>query len=214
MSDLTAIDILVNPDQATIQHAREWNERMRGSVPDGFALDATHQPHITTLQRYVRTSGLDKVYAAVEQTLAHTATAALCYRALAVRHADWGVPGQGLAVLVLEPSTQVLDLQAALLAAVTPFTESGGTPAAFVIDPGGSISQSTMDWVDGYVPAQIGEGRYIAHVTVGFATLDDLKSIEAEPFDAFDVHPASVAVYHLGDSGAARKQLKAWPLAA
>jgi len=70
-----------------------------------------------------------------------------------------------------------------------------------------------MDWVDGYVPGQIGEGRYIAHVTVGFATLDDLKSIEAEPFDAFDVHPASVAVYHLGDSGAARKQLKAWPLA-
>ena len=76
----------------------------------------------------------------------------------------------------------MLDFQAALLAAVTPFTESGGTPAAFVIDPGGSISQSTMDWVDGYVPAQIGEGRYIAHVTVGFATLDDLKSIEAEHF--------------------------------
>ena len=71
MSDLTAIDILVNPDEATIQHAREWNERMRGSVPDGFAVDATHQPHITTLQCYVRTSDLDNLYAAVEQTLAH-----------------------------------------------------------------------------------------------------------------------------------------------
>jgi len=74
------------------------------SVPDGFALDATHQPHLTTVQRYVRTSELDKVYAAVEQTLAHTATSALSYRALAVRHADWGVPGQGLAALVLRPA--------------------------------------------------------------------------------------------------------------
>lgn len=212
MTDLTAIDVLVNPDQATIRHARKYNERMRTSVPGGFTLDATHEPHVTTLQRYVRTAELEQVYAAVEQTLARTTTSALSYRAVAVRHGDWGVPGQGLAVLLLEPSAAVLDFQAALLAAVTPFAESGGTPAAFVTDPGQGISQSTMDWVDGYVPSQIGEGRYVAHITVGFATLDDLKSIEAEPFDAFDVHPASVAVYHLGDSGAARQQLKSWPL--
>ena len=79
-------------------------------------------------------------------------------------------------------------------------------------DPGEEISQSTMDWVEGFVPAQIGAGKYIAHITVGFATLDDLKTIEAEPFDAFPVHPASLAVYHLGNSGTARTQLKAWPL--
>jgi len=54
MSDLTAIDILVNPDEATLEHARVWNARMRRSVTDGFALDDSHQPHITTLQRYVR----------------------------------------------------------------------------------------------------------------------------------------------------------------
>jgi len=54
MSDLTAIDILVNPDEATLEHARVCNARMRRSVTDGFALDASHQPHITTLQRYVR----------------------------------------------------------------------------------------------------------------------------------------------------------------
>jgi hypothetical protein len=38
------------------------------------------------------------------------------------------------------------------------------------------------------------------------------KIIEAEPFDAFTVHPASVAVYHLGNNGTARKLLKAWPV--
>ena len=144
MSDLTAIDVLINPDEATLQHARTWNARMRESVTDGFTLDASHQPHITTLQRYVRTTELDNVYDAVQKTLAATDTGALSYRAVAIKHADWGVPGQALAVIFIQPSPQVLDFQAALLAAVTPFTESGGTAAAFVTDPGEDISQSTL----------------------------------------------------------------------
>src|SRR5262245_3788017 len=123
MGDLTAIDVLVNPDEQTLQHARVWNARMRESVADGFALDGSHQPHITTLQRYVRTSELDAVYDAVQKTLAATDTSELSYRAAAIKHADWGVAGQGLAVILVQPSRQVLEFQAALLAALTPFTE-------------------------------------------------------------------------------------------
>ncbi|MEV7442860.1 hypothetical protein AB0O22_17175 [Streptomyces sp. NPDC091204] len=211
MSALTASDILVNPDENTLRHARAWNARMRESAPGGFALDTSHQPHITTLQRYVRTAELDDVHAAIGDTLATTDTSALSYRAVAIKHADWGVPGQGLAGILLEPSEPVLDFQAGLLAAVTPFTEPGGTAAAFVTDPGEDISQSTLDWVEHYVPAQIGPGKYTAHVTVGFARLDDLKTIEAEP-DVFDVHPDAVAVYRLGNSGAARKLLTSWTI--
>jgi hypothetical protein len=214
MSDLTAIDILVNPDDATVQHAKTINARMRQSVPDGFTLDATHQPHITTLQRYVRTAQLDQLYDAVAATIAATDTASLTYQAVAIRHTDWGVPGQGLAVIVIQPSPTVLEFQAALLAAVTPYTQAGGTTAAFVTNPGEQISQSTRDWVEGFVPNQIGAGNYIAHCTVGFATLDDLETIEAEPFDPFPVRPASVAVFHLGNNGTAHTQLKAWPLTA
>ena len=88
-------------------------------MPDGFALDATHQPHITTLQRYVLTADLDIVYDAAERTIADTDVAALSYQAVAIRHADWGVPGQGLAGLVIKPSSDVLGLQAILLAAIT-----------------------------------------------------------------------------------------------
>jgi hypothetical protein len=98
------------------------------------------------------------------------------------------------------------------VAAVAPFVESGGTGAAFVTDPGEEISPTIIDWVDGYVPAQIGEGKYLPHITVGVAKFDDLRVIEAEPFDAFAVHPAGVAVYHLGNNGTARKLLKAWPV--
>jgi hypothetical protein len=135
----------------------------------------------------------------------------LSYRAVAIGHLDWGVPGQGLSGFVIKPSPQVLDFQARLLAAITPYVESGGTSAAFVRNDGEQISPSTIDWVEGYVPNRIGE-KYIAHITVGFATLEDLKVIEAEPFDAFSVRPASIAVYHLGDSGTARVELKSWQL--
>ena len=94
MTDLTAIDILVNPDDAAIAKAHAFNARMRQSVPSGFALDATHQPHITTLQRYVRTANLDRVYEAVENTINATAVGTLGYEAVAIGHADWGVrPG-------------------------------------------------------------------------------------------------------------------------
>jgi len=63
-----------------------------------------------------------------------------------------------------------------------------------------------------YVPDQIELGKYIAHITVGLATLDDLKVIEAEPLDAFAVHAVSIAVFHLGNCGTARTELKSWKL--
>src|SRR5262245_35508956 len=156
MSDLTAIDILVNPDEQTLRHAHAWNARMRESVPDGFALDATHQPHITTLQRYVRTAALGDVYDAVRDALQSVDTDQLSYQGIAIRHAEWGIPGQGLAVILIRPGQQVLDFQATLLAKVSPFAESGGTSAAFVADPGEEITHSTFDWVERYVPGQIG----------------------------------------------------------
>jgi hypothetical protein len=81
-----------------------------------------------------------------------------------------------------------------------------------VTDPGEEISPTIIDWVEKYVPAQIGADNYFPHLTVGVAKFDDLKVIEAEPFDAFTVHAAGVAVYHLGNNGTARALLKDWPL--
>ena len=170
-------------------------------------------PHITTLQRYVRTADLDRVYDAVEKALLETDMASLAYQAVKITHADWGFPGHGPTVLQVEVSPEVLDFQAKLVDAVTPFVEPGGTAAAYVADPGEVISPTIIDWVEKYVPAQIGEGNYFPHLTVGVAKFDDLKVIEAEPFEAFAVHPARVAVYHLGNNGTARKLLKAWPVA-
>jgi hypothetical protein len=211
MTDLTAIDILINPDEATLERSRAMNARLRDSVPTGYALAASHNPHTTTLHRKAPTPTLEGGYAAVEATIAATDTTSLTFETVAVRHADWNIAGQGYTVYVAEPSPQVLDFQAALIAALNPYIEAGGTAAAFVADAGEVINQATLDWVERYVPDSSGS-NYVAHISLGFATLDDLETIEAEPFAPFPVYPTSIAIYHLGNNGNARTQLKAWPL--
>ena len=212
MTDLTAVDIMIQPDAAGIEQARAVNARMPLSIPAGITLDDTHLPHITMLQRYLITADLDQAYAAIEAVLALTDIAALRYHVPGITYSEhWGPPGQAAAVLGVHPNQQVLDLQAALLAAITPFAGSGGTDAAFVTDPGQQISPTTKDWVETYQPNQVG-ANYTAHLTVGLATVADLKAMQAEPFDEFDVHPVGLAVYQLGNNGTARALLKSWPL--
>jgi hypothetical protein len=41
MSELTAIDILINPDEATVKRAHEVNAQMLESMPEGWVLDDT-----------------------------------------------------------------------------------------------------------------------------------------------------------------------------
>jgi hypothetical protein len=69
-SPVTAIDILLEPDATMLQHAQAVNDRLLKVFPKGFPLDATHRPHITLVQRFVRTEDLDKAYAAVGKVFA------------------------------------------------------------------------------------------------------------------------------------------------
>ena len=62
---IIAIDVLLQPDQTMLSRANALNARLRGNYPGGYALDATHAPHVTLLQRFVRTKDLDAVAAAV-----------------------------------------------------------------------------------------------------------------------------------------------------
>jgi hypothetical protein len=58
---VAAIDIALEPDATMLQHAESANARLLKVFPKGFRLDATHHPHISILQRYVRTADLNKV---------------------------------------------------------------------------------------------------------------------------------------------------------
>jgi hypothetical protein len=204
---VTAIDIALEPDATMIQHAEAANARLLKVFPKGFSLDATHRPHISMLQRYVRTADLDKVYAAAGKVLADEKVTSWKLKAFKYYYLPW--KDIGLGGIVVEPTDDLLRLQQELIDAVAPFTEKTGTAAAFVTTPEDpEINQPTIDYVAAFVPEATGK-KFNPHVTIGVAPQDYLKEMLAEPFDVFTFSPASASAYQLGNFGTARKELKA-----
>jgi hypothetical protein len=211
-NSVTAIDILLEPDATMLKNAAAANARLRESFPKGFALDETHQPHISCLQRYVRTADLDKVYEAVGKVLAGERLASWKLKAHKYYYLPW--KDIGLAGIVIEPTEDLIRFQQKLIDAVTPFTERTGTAAAFVTtkeDP--DVNQPTIDYVAAYVPNGSG-AKFNPHVTIGIASQDYLKKMLDEKFETFTFSPAGASVYHLGNMGTARKKLRTWELKA
>jgi len=209
-TQVTAIDILLEPDATMIQHAEADNARLLKVFPKGFALDASHRPHVTVLQRYVRTADLDNVYAAVGKVLADGKAAG--WKLKAVKYYYIPFKDLGLAGIVVEPTDDLLTLQQRLIDAVAPFTEKAATAAAFVTTPEDpDINQPTIDYIATFVPAHSGK-HYSPHVTIGLASQEYLKPMLAEPFESYTFSPAGASVYQLGNMGTARTKLKTWEL--
>ena len=209
-SPVTAIDILLEPDATMLQHAEAVNARLLKVYPKGFALDATHRPHITMIQRFVRTADLDKVYAAAGQVLARANVTAMKLEAFKYYY----IPSKdiGLSGIVAKPTPELLKLQADLIAAVTPFTVETGTSTAFVTTPDDPvIDPFLIQYVSAFVPKASGE-HFNPHVTTGVALREYLDKMLAEPFESFTFSPAGAAVYQLGQFGTASKKLKEWDL--
>jgi hypothetical protein len=207
---VTAIDIALEPDATMMRHAEAANARLRKVFADGYALDATHRPHITMLQRFVRTADLDKVYAAVGDVLAREKPAGWTLDAFKYDYVVWDKAG--VTVILIKPTEQLVQFQQKLIDAIAPFTVETGTAAAFFTTPEApDINQPTIEYVTHYVPDSSGK-KLEPHVTVGVAPPDYLKKMVAEPFDTFTFSPTALSVYQLGNFGTARKKLKAWEL--
>jgi 2'-5' RNA ligase len=206
-----AIDIALEPDATMIQHAQAANARLLKAFPKGFALDATHHPHVTMLQQFVRTADLEKVYGAVNEVFATEKPTS--WQLKAYKYYYIPSPPIGLAGIVVEPTDDLHRLQQTIIDAVAPFTVKTGTPAAFMsTENGRDIQHFLIDYVAHFV--QIGAGKkFNPHVTIGVGTIAYLKTMLAEPFEAFMFSPAGASVYQLGSFGAARKELKALLLA-
>jgi 2'-5' RNA ligase len=205
-SPVTAIDIALEPDATMIQHAMAANARLLESFPKGFALDATHHPHVSMLQQFVRTEDLDKVFAAANAILAKEKPTTWTLKAFKYYYIP--APPIGLAGIVVEPTEDLHRLQDALVKAVEPYVVKTGTPAAFISDDGGrDIQQSLISYVENFVRDAAGK-RFNPHVTIGVGTEKYLNEMLAEPFPSFTFSPAGASVYQLGAFGAARKELK------
>jgi hypothetical protein len=209
---LTAIDVLIVPDEAAQARARALNAALRRGYPPGFALDETHQAHVTVLQRYVRSHDLDAALDAVAQAIAAHDLATLRLRARGVVGAELGTPpGTLLASIEFAPKAALPALQEELIAALRPFAAQGGTAAAFARLPGEpAAGDATVAYVERFVPAHSGE-RYSPHLTFGVGQRGVVEDLEAGPFAVFEASVSAVAVYRVGDLGAARQALRSWP---
>jgi 2'-5' RNA ligase len=201
---IMAINVLLDPDAATVARARATNARLRENFPQGFALDASHAPHLTILQRFVRTSDIEAVANAVVAVLregppVHWQSRATGYYALA--HENLGLVG-----IVVEPTEDLRRVQQRIIDAVAPFAVEGSGEAFAPRPDGAPIGQPTVDYVNSFVGPRTG-ANYHPHLTVGIGTRDFVDALKAEPFEAFPVRVVSVSLYQLGDYGVAARKL-------
>lgn len=207
---VTAIDVLFEPDATMLGRAFAANRRLREDYPQGFALDATHHPHVTILHRFVRSVDLGKVYAAVGEVLAKENLSNWTLKAYKFYYGLW--EGLGIAGIAIEPTDDLIRFQQEMIDAVAPFAVETGSAAAFATTPEEpDINQATIDYVATFVPTQIGQ-NFNPHVTIGLAHEDFLKAMLGERFENFAFSAAGLAVYQLGNFGTARKKLKGWEL--
>ncbi len=202
----TAIDILLEPDATMLKESEVNNARLLKVYPKGFSLDATHRPHITLIQRYVRTADLDKVYDAAGRVIAKANVTAMKLEAFKYYYVASGPIG--LAGICAKPTPELLKLQADIIAAVAPFTVETGDSSAFVTTPEDPvIDPFLIKYVSVFVPKGTGE-NFNPHVSTGVASKEYLDGMLAEPFVAFTFSPAGAAVYQLGQFGTAAKKLQ------
>lgn len=202
---LIAIDVLLQPDSVMLEQASTWNALMREQSPEGFKLDEEHAPHITLIQRFVSESDLASVLAAVDRVRSMADTSKMQMRTTGLYHIPSGKIG--LAGIVVEPSSDLIALQQAMIEAVNPFARPGGEASAFVPDPtGAAFDPMLFKYVETFVPSQTGE-KFNPHVTIGIAPLGWLEQREKQPFNSFAFGAKGIAVYQLGNFGTASKRL-------
>jgi hypothetical protein len=203
---VTAIDILLEPDATMLAHAAANNTRLLGVFPKGFALDATHTPHITMLQCFVRQADLDLLCAAEEKVLAAANVTKMQLEAFKYYYAPAGATG--VAGICAKPTPEILKLQAEIIAAAKPYMLKTGPIGAFTAPHDNpAIDAALIGYVSTFVPKMSGE-NFNPHVSTGVAPTTYLDHMLAEPFEPFTFSPAGAAVYHLGPFGTAAKKLK------
>jgi len=198
---LIAIDVLLEPDHTMISKANAVNARLRENYPEGYALDATHAPHITLLQRYVREKDFDAVTAALTKVFATEHPTELQLKETGIFSTIWS--GVAVTVFVVERTPELMQLQQKVVDTVAPFSVSGGTSAAFIDTPSDS---EIVGYVEQFVPKSSGKD-YMPHVTLGVAHEDFVKQLKAEPTEGFSFKATGVAVYQRGNFGTASKKL-------
>jgi hypothetical protein len=197
---IVAINVLLLPDRQMSARAREINSQLRQTYPQGFALDASHVPHISILHRYVSAETLPKVLAAVAQAAAKYPSGGWTLTASGLESSPW--QGHQVTSIKVQKTPELAALQDELVAALRPYAVESGGPDAFVTTPGEpTVGEQTIEYVRTFVEKQTGE-HYQPHITAGIS-----DSRPAGEFKPMQFKVERLAVYQLGNIGTARKEL-------
>jgi hypothetical protein len=157
------------------------------------------------VHRYVQTAQLRDLFAAVERLVTSRRPIGVALEATGLSY----VPVGEIGILSIDVAhAPALDgLHRAVLDAVAPLARKGGTQAAFFTTPDApSIIPPTVQYVHDFVPRFSGI-NYRPHLTVGPGRPAFLNLLKAEPFAPLAFAVEGIAVYQLGEYGAARKKL-------
>jgi hypothetical protein len=205
---LTAIDILVLPDDAAHEKAIAANAFIRAeNNPGSFILGEGCVPHITLVQAYVETGQLDALFAKLKETVTLEEVGEL--RATRYGHSPAGENEFTSELLEVAGTPALKKLHEKILDLVYPaYARSGGTEAAFAKNCGMvAIGESTRSYVETFREKSSG-AYYYPHVTLGVVTgsfRDESLKDRVPP--GFSIQAKGIAVYRLGDKGTAQEPL-------
>lgn len=200
MARLLALDVaLLLPDEAARAVVR-LNARLH-DPPAGFAFDATHLPHVTLVQQFVRDADLPGVLPRLGRVASQTPPLAL--RGTGLQR------GRSTTSLSVEGGTALRALHDRLVACLAPHAApavdgSDFAADAFVAD-GEPPRSGDIEWVTRFRTRAAGD-RFEPHVTLGVGELDR----GAVPRIAFTA--TELAACHLGRFCTCRRVLGAWRL--
>src|ERR1700761_4477079 len=164
---ITAVDIVLEPDETMIEHAQAANAGLLKNFPKGYALGEEHAPHISVIGGYFYSANLDEVFAAASKVVASEKV--MSWKLKAFKYYYIPLKEMGLGGILVEPTADLIRLQDELFEAIGKFMApaSSGSAAAFKTTPQDpDINQPTIDAVATYFSEHRGE-HYSPHVTIG-----------------------------------------------
>jgi hypothetical protein len=206
--EVIAVNVLLQLDQESSGRAARINSLLRQSDPRGFALDASHLPHISVLQGYVDAKNLAALYGAVERVSVELPLAGRQLTVLGVEHKPWG--HQEITNIKVAKTPELETFQAHLVSAISPYLLKAGDASAFLTSKGDSdVDGETIEYVGTFVQKHTG-AAFEPHVTVGISDAETARKVGTQQGVPPKLTIASVAIFQLGNVGTARKEL--WSL--
>ena len=193
MSSLLAIDVAILPPADVSARARA----LSAALPqhgEGFRLDASHLPHITLIQSFVREEELELAFEHVDEALRGRDGLQITVTG--------GDKGGNSVSMAIERTPDLDEVHEALMHAMVGVERPGGTPAAFFE---GDARIADVLWVTGY-RLKNSFGSFAPHITLGHAP-------EAPSIEPFAFTADTIAACHLGRFCTCRRILRSWNLA-